>query len=173
MNIGAWSIPVSWGFIAIHLVHYVPNELENIPGYSDGRILAWSYGVHHSSTDVYVIGMNDLENPSNFINLSPLSHSIFCSGHTHLPDGRIIIAGGHEDNDIGLKETIRFNVMNNSWMMLSLMGYDRWYPSLTTLADGRILVSGGTFGGSYENDRADTYAGIFALILRISAKPAI
>lgn len=97
--------------------------------------------------------MNDLENPSNFINLSPLSHNIFCSGHTHLPDGRIIIAGGHEDNDIGLKETIRFNVMNNSWTMLSLMGYDRWYPSLTTLADGRILVSGGTFGGSYENAR--------------------
>lgn len=73
MNIGAWSVPVSWGFIAIHLVNYVPtNTPSTYPGFSDGKILAWSYGVGHTSPDVKVIGMNDLENPANFITLPPL-----------------------------------------------------------------------------------------------------
>jgi hypothetical protein len=69
----------------------------------------------------------------------------FCSGHAFLPDGRLLVAGGHITDSNGLNQACVYNYQSNAWTALPLMNQGRWYPSATTLADGRILVLSGSF----------------------------
>jgi hypothetical protein len=69
--------------------------------------------------------------------------NIFCAGHVHLPDGRILVAGGHLDNDIGLRDTNIFNPTTRQWTRVASMLEPRWYPTLTVLPDGRVLAMSG------------------------------
>lgn len=84
---------------------------------------------------------------------------IFCSGHVRLGDGRLFFAGGNI-NDApawgGLTHAFIFDPqradpvydpMSNDpvfgWDYVGEMAVDRWYPTLTLLGDGRVLISGG------------------------------
>jgi hypothetical protein len=83
--------------------------------------------------------------PNNFTNL-------FCSGHTALPDGRILVIGGHGvdyTSDIGSADVNIFDPISQVWTAGPRMAYRRWYPTATALPDGRVLASSG-------NDVSDT-----------------
>jgi Domain of unknown function (DUF1929) len=84
--------------------------------------------------------------------------NIFCSGHGLLGTGDVFIAGGNitgNGGDGGLYHGFLFNPRDASdsafpygWArvggaMAEEMEVDRWYPTVTTLADGRLLISGG------------------------------
>ena len=98
----------------------------------------------------------------------PLSNT-FCAGLAHLDDGRVLVVGGHEGTvDIrgqvgwlGLNRAQTFDPVTETWTALPNMpgGY-RWYPSALTLADGRVLVTGGIDSHSGEqifNRNVDLY----------------
>jgi hypothetical protein len=71
---------------------------------------------------------------------------IFCSGQTVLADGRVIVAGGHECVNPAYVGTAIANVFDpstNQWAFLPNMNDRRWYPTATTLPDGRALVTAG------------------------------
>jgi galactose oxidase-like protein len=84
---------------------------------------------------------------------------LFCAGHAFLVDGRLLVAGGtddfpeqhggiHHDHFPGTRESWAFNPRTNAWTTLALMnpepgrttGGGRWYPTLVTLADGKVLA---------------------------------
>lgn len=84
--------------------------------------------------------------------------ALFCADLEMLADGRVMAVGGTDyyfepgiarPIAIGLSELegIRnariFNPRDNTWRKTGDMTYGRWYPSLTTLPDGDILVSSG------------------------------
>jgi hypothetical protein len=72
--------------------------------------------------------------------------NLFCSGHAFLPDGRLLVAGGHDGADgAGLSQACIYNYLENTWTALPSMNGGRWYPTVTTLADGTLLVSSGSF----------------------------
>jgi len=78
---GEWSTPVPWPVVAVHL-HLLPS----------GRVLSWGR-----------VGEPQLWDPSTGIFTSiPSSTMVFCSGHSFLADGRLLVTGGHLDDLRGL-----------------------------------------------------------------------
>jgi hypothetical protein len=70
---------------------------------------------------------------------------LFCSGHAALADGRILIVGGFggSSSNYGIANAEIFDWRNNTFTPVPNMSFKRWYPTATTLSDGRILVTAG------------------------------
>ena len=71
--------------------------------------------------------------------------NLFCSGHSFLADGRLLVAGGHLADGAGLNQTIIYDPVKNTWTPSAVMTNGRWYPTLTTLDDGSVLILAGSF----------------------------
>jgi len=68
---------------------------------------------------------------------------LFCAGHDFLPDGRLLVAGGHISDDHGLPNTDLFDPATHSWQVGPAMARGRWYPTNTTLPDGEMVTVAG------------------------------
>jgi hypothetical protein len=120
--VGSWSSPVNLPAVAVNLVLLKNNTLLF---YQDGSTpTVWDY-TNNTFTSV----------------TAPVD--LFCSGQTMLPDGRILVVGGHGTSQIGIPSAEIFDPANDTWTILPKMSYSRWYPTATTLADGRVIVMGG------------------------------
>jgi hypothetical protein len=97
----------------------------------------------------------------------PLSKDLFCAGQCQLPNGNMLFCGGTAiyENDInncdgrwhGARFAFEFDVTTGTLVERSPMQTGRWYPTLITLPDGRVLVvSGMDDFGSY-NYLAEVY----------------
>lgn len=75
---------------------------------------------------------------------------LFCSGHAFLPDGRLVVAGGSATPGTGIVSTHIFDPAAESWTKVANMSQPRWYPTLLTLSDGRILAVSGRGGTTPE-----------------------
>jgi hydrogenase maturation factor HypE len=130
-QIGAWSEPVELGMVAVHMTLLHTGKLLMWRGMNMGGAVAvvWDYATNTMRSV-----------PNSMTNL-------FCAGHSRLADGRILVAGGHdtENNILGTADANIFDPVSESWQAVPKMAQRRWYPTATTLADGRVLVtSGGT-----------------------------
>jgi hypothetical protein len=74
---------------------------------------------------------------------APAGFNLFCTGHSFLPDGRLFVAGGHIENNVGLPNSSVYNPFTNTWTDQPLMNAGRWYPTNTTLPNGDVLVVSG------------------------------
>ncbi|MBK8259618.1 MAG: DUF1929 domain-containing protein [Polyangiaceae bacterium] len=82
---------------------------------------------------------------------------VFCSGHAKLEDGRVLVGGGASSWDPkGLAQSWVFDPSasndgpTGAWTQVASMldlgphiGAGRWYPTLLTLSDGRVLAACG------------------------------
>ena len=86
----------------------------------------------------------------------------FCAGQAFLPDGRLLVAGGTEQYDpfFGLRDTYVFDTPAEDWVHVQNMAHGRWYPSLITLGDGRVLAIGGLDEASNNNRLPETYENV-------------
>ena len=69
----------------------------------------------------------------------------FCCGHAFLPDGRLLVAGGTKEYDLGhpffgLREAYVYDPDTDAWTRVADMAGGRWYPTLVTLGDGRVAA---------------------------------
>jgi N-acetylneuraminic acid mutarotase len=122
--VGSWSSPVSLPAVAVNLVLQ-----------KDGTVLFYQDG----STPTIWDYINN-----RFTNVS-IPVDLFCSGHAMMADGRILVVGGYggSSNKIGISNAEIFDRTDNSWTVVPKMAYSRWYPTATTLSDGRVLVTAG------------------------------
>lgn len=69
----------------------------------------------------------------------------FCGGDSFLPDGRLLSAGGTigYNNFKGRADAAVFDPNTQQWSFVKKMAHGRWYPTLITLGDGRILATTG------------------------------
>ena len=71
------------------------------------------------------------------------TRQIYCSGHTFLPDGRIMVVGGTGPSTAGQREVTLYNISTNSWSTAPVMAQGRYYPTITTLPNGNLLAVSG------------------------------
>ena len=130
---GKWDPAVSWSIVPLHMT-LLPT----------GKILGWGK---------YEIGTGNMANPrlwdpsagppTTAIQV-PAANMLFCAGQTLMADGRLMVSGGHKDDDRGLDVTNIFDPVTETWAAgLSKMAQGRWYPTVTTLADGRVVTVAG------------------------------
>jgi hypothetical protein len=133
--VGKWSQVMSWPVVAIH-AHLLPN----------GKVLSWERKDDVLTTDAYLW---DPATGSFTKYVNPYA-SLFCSGHTFLPDGTLLVAGGHHFQDgFGEKTATLFDYKTSQWSKGQDMNAGRWYPTACALANGEILViSGQETGGN-------------------------
>jgi hypothetical protein len=130
--VGSWSSVVNIPTVAVNLVLLKNNT---VLLYQDGASpTVWDY-LHGTFTGV------------------PTSPDLFCSGHALLTDGRVLVVGGFGGtaSNIGIANAEIFDPSNNSWTAVPSMSYKRWYPTATTLSDGRIMVTAGWQTSNHTN----------------------
>ena len=69
-----------------------------------------------------------------------LDADMFCAGFSMLADGRVISFGGDPN---GNYDTSIFNPASETWSRTTAMANSRYYPTSTTLPDGRVIAMGG------------------------------
>jgi len=121
-TVGQWSAVLPAPFVEVHL-HLLPT----------GKVLSFGFEGDPQVWDPATGSFTGIPAPS----------LLFCAGHDFLPDGRLLVAGGHLDNDHGLPNTNVFDPTTNSWQAGPPMARGRWYPTNTTLPDGEMLTIGG------------------------------
>ena len=81
-----------------------------------------------------------------------------CAAQVTLADGRVLVVGGQANaTHIGINVTSIFNPLTNTWSRGADMHYKRWYPTMTTMADGRAFVSSGDDGTGARVDVPEIY----------------
>ena len=131
---GQWTSVQTWPFMAAH-AHLLPN----------GKVLFWpSFDVGNNPT---------LWDPvANTFSAAPkAAYNIFCSGHSFLPNGRLLVTGGHNGSSgYGYPYASIYDPAQGSWTQIPNMQDARWYPTNTTLANGDVLVVSGEISpGTY------------------------
>ena len=128
-QVGQWASPTTLPIVPIH-TSMLPN----------GKLLIFDSATN-SGTNPRVwdpVARTFTEVPYND------TANLFCAGHTPLADGRILVVGGHIDAYVGLKNATIFDPATNTWADVKPMANARWYPTLTRLPDGRMLVVSGS-----------------------------
>jgi hypothetical protein len=82
---------------------------------------------------------------TNVFSTSPKAgYNIFCTGHSHLADGKVLVSGGQIGAVLyGVPNASIYDPATDTWTRLPDMEAPRWYPTNTTLANGDILVTSG------------------------------
>jgi hypothetical protein len=124
-QVGQWAGPFTWPIVAVH-VALLPT----------GKVLAVDGAPNGHDARVW-------DPATNLFSAVPTTDNIFCNGAAALPDGRLLVAGGHFQAHVGLNVTNLFNPVSQTWSAGPAMAFDRWYPTVTALPDGRMLVTGG------------------------------
>jgi len=134
---GAWSALINLPIVPIHM--------SLLP---DGRAFIWEddnpQGTGRGTNNytfayVWDTAANTITEADNTTN------DVFCSGHAFLPNGQLFVAGGHNlSANNGLRTGYFFDSTSDTWTLAaSLMANGRWYPTVTTLANGEMLVVSG------------------------------
>ena len=137
-DVGEWGPVVDWPVIGVH-VALLPN----------GKVLAYD-SIGDNATESYPVQdhtratvwdpVTGTQTPVNV----DTGFNIFCSGLAHLVDGRIFMAGGNKDQQLnGIVQTHLFDPATNSWTLGPNMAAGRWYPTVTPLNNGEMLITSG------------------------------
>lgn len=130
---GQWDAPVAWDIVPLH-VHLLPT----------GKVLAWGkFEINGSMGEPRLWDPTSGASPAG----APMVMAdtmLFCSGHSFMADGKLLVSGGHKTDDHGLDVTNIFDPVTETWETgLPKMAKGRWYPTVTELPDGRLVTVAG------------------------------
>jgi hypothetical protein len=146
--VGQWAAPFNLKNVAIH-AHLLPT----------GKILYWGRRkevgsqvfatLNEHSTLSYIwdpaTGISTLTKNQPTMADGKTTVNLFCSGHTFLADGRLMVIGGHLFDSQGVNQSCIYDPATDEWTAAALMNEGRWYPSAVTLPDGGVLALSGSF----------------------------
>ncbi len=85
---------------------------------------------------------------------------MFCNGMSVLPDGRVFINGGNLQYDpfFGERRNAVYDPVTGTFTDIEDMANGRWYPTVTTLGDGRVMTFSGLNATGGTNTTVEIYA---------------
>jgi hypothetical protein len=137
-TVGKWTAPFAWPVIAVHL-HMLRT----------GKVLSWG-----KVGDPYI-----WDPASKSFTAVPSPDWIFCSGHTLLSDGRLLVNGGHISDHHGIPDANLFDPGTMQWSARAPMAKGRWYPTTTTLANGEAVTIAGRDQSGLEASVPEVWTG--------------
>lgn len=160
---GSWSAPITWPIIGIHAV-LAPN----------GKVM--TYGTNQAGAQGAQM-LYDVWDPVTKVHtLLPnrTGADIFCNAQLVLPvSGQVLLAGGDIRGqnvpngsggilvNRGIKDVNLFDAATQTMVASGMpMNYARWYDTLTTLPDGRVMVLGGTDASGGWSPQIEVYNGV-------------
>ncbi len=142
-EIGEWSNVANWPLTAIHAALT-----------ADGKVLTYGTNADGQQSGQFIY---DVWNPK--LGLGTTSHAtlpnttstdLFCSAQVLIPDtGQMLLTGGDSRGlnsgrvNTGVTDVNILSSNGNSITSQSGMNFARWYPTVTTLPTGEILIQGG------------------------------
>jgi hypothetical protein len=125
--LGQWGPVLSWPIATVHMVLQRTGEVLIFNEANGGQ----SARLWNPATGTFT----SVPTPSN----------LFCAGHALLADGRSVVIGGQLNPCCytGIVDTNLFDATTRAWRRVADMNFPRWYPTATTLPDGRILAISG------------------------------
>jgi hypothetical protein len=127
-QVGQWTTLTTLPFFPVH-DHLLPG----------GKVMIWPGDAGISGDDPRLWDPAD----QNLTTLAKPGYDVFCTGHAFLADGQLFVAGGHIQIGVGLPKASLYNSFSNTWAAAPDMNAGRWYPTVTTLANGDALVVSG------------------------------
>jgi WD40 repeat protein len=124
---GSFTAPQPWPSVPVHQVH-LPTD----------KILFWAY--NGCSAWLWDVGT-----PLGFAEKPNMNANIFCSGHAGLANGNYLVAGGLF---ITSAQLFDLSTPPGNWVTLAPMTATRFYPTCTTLGDGKIIAISGSGSGA-------------------------
>ena len=156
-KVGQWGATFDLDNVAIH-AHLLPN----------GTVLYWgrrdefgsadfnTLNDHFCSTFLWDPITGEKKRTAQSPQLEPREDvNLFCSGHSFLPDGRLLVVGGHLFDSVGVDQACIYDALTDGWTALPRMSAGRWYPSALTLPDGGVLAVSGSFETGRRQPPAD------------------
>ena len=121
---GQWTPPFPWPEVGVHLA-LLPT----------GKAMTWGVSGNPKIWDPATGSFTGTTKPAE----------IFCAGQSFLPDGRLLVAGGIYEGVVGWgnPDISIFSPSSSSWSRSASMLRGRWYPTLTTLPSGDVLIISG------------------------------
>src|SRR3954462_7448945 len=137
-DIGQWGMVVDWPVIGVN-VALLPN----------GKVLAYD-SIGDNATETYPVQdhtratvWDPATGAQTPVDLTT-GYNIFCSGLAHLTDRRLFVAGGNKDQQLnGIVQTHLFDPASQLWSPGPNMAAGRWYPTVTPLSNGEMLITSG------------------------------
>jgi PKD repeat protein len=124
----------------------------------------------HNGKVLVVAGSGNLATETNFqaavwdpvsetFQTQTLEWDMFCNGMVAQPDGRIFVNGGNLQYDpfFGEPRNAAYDPATGLFTNLPNMAHGRWYPTVTTLGDGRILTFSGLLETGGTNSTVEIY----------------
>jgi galactose oxidase-like protein/Big-like domain-containing protein len=130
-TMGSWGPVVNWDIVPLHMI-LMPN----------GKIITW--GKRDVLPDT--MGMPRIWDPAGgpptSAQMIRVDTMLFCAGFALMPNGQLLVSGGHLQDDRGIPTT-RFFTQDGVVSDGPNMAHGRWYPTVTVLPDGRALTMAG------------------------------
>ena len=145
LTVGRWSSPFVIPVVGVTavLLH-------------TGKVMFWSYDpVNYHNPQKGNDGVGFIWDPATRVGYNiPPPENIWCAGQTILSDGRVYVAGGnlrYPDGNApagqsaweGTLTNYTFNPLAEIWAKQPDMLRGRWYPTVTKLADNRVVITSG------------------------------
>ena len=126
---------------------------------NNGKVLVVSGSGNVPTNTGYAAALWDPQ--AGTIITQPLAWDMFCNGMTILPDGRPFVVGGTLQYDpfYGENKTSAYDPASGTFADLQSMAHGRWYPTVTTLGDGRVM----TFSGLSDTGATNTSVEIYSV----------
>ncbi|MDB5411066.1 MAG: hypothetical protein JWL84_5978 [Rhodospirillales bacterium] len=158
---GKWEVlPFLSGVLAVHAALLPHGKVLFFAGSGSSRTRfdAADFGNVAKGVPVSVVWTpegNDFFHPDTLRTAHGKVFDVFCGGDAFMPDGRMLSAGGTQGYGpfTGRTDAAIFDPTTQQWSFAGHMAHGRWYPSLITLGDGRILATTGLDAGGGDGSR--------------------
>jgi galactose oxidase len=144
---GLWLEPQAWPVISIHATLLPPKDARQ-----HSSVLTWGWNSPYLKATEGVTTVDEFI-PSNGTHIRTLMKSgtngdMFGNGHAFTEEGDLFMAGGAQPYDAqgnwpGIADVFKRS-SSGAWSILPKMSLERWYPTVTLLPNGEMLVSSGT-----------------------------
>ena len=134
-EVGRWGPVIDWPVVGIHMA-LMP----------DGKVIAYDSSADRLGDPDQSFTRATVWSPTanTHVDAMLFGFNIFCTGLAHLMDGTLFTAGGNKRGESpGIRQTHTFDHETGSWSRGPDMAEERWYPTVTPLNDGEMLITDG------------------------------